>query len=49
MVNFVEPDYPLLYVTVEAWYDDYQKPWMPDGYIDIYIYISGRVYGRGKS
>ena len=47
-VNYVEPDYPLRYVAVEAWYDDHKQPWVPEGYIDIYSDVSGMVWGRGN-
>lgn len=47
-VNFVEPTYPLRFIAVEAWYDDYQQPSVPDEYIEFYSDKTGMVAGKGS-
>lgn len=46
-INFVEPAYPLRYIAVEMWYDDYQQPSVPDEYIEFSSNKTGTVAGKG--
>ena len=47
-VNFIDPTYPLRYIAVETWYDDYQQPSIPDEYIEFQSDKAGMVAGKGN-